>query len=214
MNGAAVNTCTICRYGLTGDRATWTTCQRCETRIHTALADIERLWLLLPDCLEPARGHSGPRVSGNRAHAPLPAAEQVLNLIGPGGAPSRLYWRYADLALARGLAPRPMPSGADSRLALAVRGIRRHLPWAVQGADLIDLAAELGKLADELTAVTGGSDRAPSVPCPAELPDGGRCEGRLRYEQASGTASCRSCRTVLDPGQWLEVWVQLNAATA
>jgi hypothetical protein len=204
-----VNACTICDHGLHGARATWTTCQRCEARITSGLTSVRAMWPQLGDCLEPSRGHSGPRVSGS-AHAPLPAAEQVLNLIGPGGVPTRLYWRYADLALARGLAPQTMPAGADRRLGLALRGIDRHLPWAVQGGDLRTLDAEIGKLVSEMTAVIGGAPRAPSVPCPAELPDGSRCTGQMRYDADRRTAACRSCRTELDPTEWLGYWMELG----
>jgi hypothetical protein len=210
-----VNTCTTCGRSQYDARATWTTCQACQTRIERQLGEIEQLWRALPDHLEPTRGHSGPRVSGSaRDTAPLPAVEAVLELMGPAGVPTRLYWRYADLAVARGLAPRPAAAGADYRFAQAVRGIRRHLPWAAQGADLADLARELGKMLGELVAVTGGIANSPTVPCPAELPDGGTCTGRLRYDTERKTAYCRTCRTELDPSEWLGYWMALGAAPA
>lgn len=204
-----MNVCTICGHGLHGDRATWTTCPRCEARITARLDAVPDLWAQLSDSLEPTRGHGGPRVSGS-THPPLPAAEQVLNLIGPGGVPTRLYWRYADISAARGFAPQLMPTGADGRLRLALRGIRRHLSWAVQGCDLRLLDDELGKVVEEMTAVTGGAPRPPAVPCPAELPDGDRCDGRMRYDHARRLASCRTCRTELDPTQWLDTWMALG----
>lgn len=207
-----MSTCTTCGHGLHDARATWTTCQACQTRILRQLGEVEELWKVLPDYLEPTRGHSGPRVSGNsRTSAPMPAAEAVLELIGPAGIPTRLYWRYAELAAARGLAPRPSGGGSDARLALALRGIRRHLPWAVQGANLTELSRELGKMLGELHAVTGGTD-TPTVPCPAELPDGGRCTGKMRYDADQRTASCRTCRTELDPSEWLGYWMKTTAA--
>lgn len=202
-----MSTCTLCGHGLHGDRALWTTCQPCQDRITRQLADVETMWPLLSDCLEPTRGHSGPRSQGGPA--PLPVTGQVLELIGPAGVPARLYWRYADLAMARRLQPAPLPSGSDARLALALRGIRRHLPWAVQAVDLRELADELRKIVGQLSAVTGGTP-AHTVPCPAELPDGGRCTGRMRYDSTSGSAYCRDCRTDLDPSQWLEYWVKLG----
>lgn len=172
------------------------------------LAEVERLWPLLTDALEPTRGHSGPRVSGS-TDRPLPIASRILDLIGPLGIPTRLYHCYADLALARRVQPARMPPGADHRLRLALYGLRKHLPWGVQGADLTTLDRELAKMADDLRAVVGGTD-APTVPCPAELPDGGRCTGRLRYDRDRRTASCHSCRTQLDPHEWLGYWVKLG----
>lgn len=208
-----MNSCTTCGHGLHDARATWTTCQACQDRITRRLAEIEGAWKVLPDCLEPTRGHSGPRVSGTtHIHAPLPIAGDVLELIGPSGVPTRLYWQYSQMCLARGLAPRTAAAGSDGRFAQALRGIRRHLSWAVQGADLAELSRELGTLASRLSAVTGGVT-ASGVSCPAELPDGATCTGQLRYDDATRTARCRTCRTCLDPAEWLDYWMRLNAAT-
>ncbi|MDX3047535.1 hypothetical protein PV378_13635 [Streptomyces scabiei] len=207
-----MNICTTCGHGLHDARATWTTCQACQDRITGQLAAIEQLWAVLPNHLEPTRGHSGPRVSGTAA-ASLPAAEAVLDLIGPGGVPTQLYLRYADITLARGLVPQRRAFGSDALFAQAVRGIRRHLPWAVQGTSLAELSRELGTMLGKLQAVTGGTAPAPAVPCPADL-DGARCTGLLRYDRDRSTAACRTCRTELDPSQWLEYWVQLGQPAA
>jgi hypothetical protein len=207
-----VNACTNCGYVLHGARALWTTCQACADRITRLLADIEQMWPQLSDALEPTRGNSGPRVSGS-AEQGLPIASRILDLIGPLGIPTRLYLAYADLALARRIRPAGQPPGADARIRLALYGLRKHLPWGVQGADLAPLATELDRMARDLTAVTGGAD-TPTVPCPAELPDGGRCTGRMRYDRDRGAAYCRTCRTDLNPAEWLEVWVKLGQPAA
>jgi hypothetical protein len=205
-----LNTCTTCGHGLVGNRALWTTCQACQDRITQLLTEIEQMWPMLSDVLEPTRGHSGPRVSGTATHA-LPLAGDVLDLIGPMGVPTRLYHRYADLALARNVRPAHMSPGADHRVALSLWGIRKHLPWAVQGTNVAELVGELDGIARDLARVTGGASPSPAVPCPAEVDDkGGRCTGRMRYDQDRGTAYCRTCRTELDPAQWLEVWVKLG----
>ncbi|MBP5918807.1 hypothetical protein F3K34_44325 [Streptomyces sp. LBUM 1486] len=206
-----MNPCTICGYVLHGSRALWTTCQACHDRITQLLADIEQMWPLLADALEPTRGHSGPRVSGTAAHA-LPIASRILDLIGPMGVPTRLYLRYADIALARRVQPATQPPGAEARLRLALWGIRKHLSWAVQGTDLAELMREAASIADDLRPVTAGADDTPTVPCPAQLEDGGTCTGRLRYDREKHTAACRTCHTVLDPAEWLGYWVKLNAA--
>ena len=207
-----MNTCTICGYSLHGARALWTTCQTCQDRITRQLAGIEQMWPLLSDTLEPTRGHSGPRVSGTATWS-LPIAGKILDLIGPLGVPARLYIRYCDIALARRIQPATMPPGADARVRLALWGIRKHLPWAVQGTDLTELNTELDRITGDLQAVTGGTD-TPTVPCPAELPDGSRCTGRMRYDHHRGNAYCRTCRTDLNPGEWLDVWVRLGQPTA
>jgi len=206
-----VNTCTTCRHGLTPDRATWTTCQSCQTRITRHLDDIAIAWPKLSECLEPARRGTGPRVSGTATWRP-PAAEEILDLVGPAGIPTRLHWQYAQVCLARGLVPQRAAPGSDTRVAQALRGIRRHLSWAVQAVDLADVERELAAIAGQLTNVTGGADDTPTVPCPAQLEAGGACTGRLRYDREQHTAACRTCRTVLDPAEWLGHWVKLNAA--
>lgn len=206
-----MNACTLCGYVLHGARALWTTCQACQDRITLHLADIEEAWPRLSDCLEPVRGHSGPRVSGT-AVPPSPVADHILALYGPLGVPTRLYHRYADLALARRIQPATMPTGEDHRVRLALYGIRKHLPWAVQGTDLTELVTELDRVDRDLKAVTGGTAAAPSVPCPAQLPDGATCTGRLRYDDTQRTAACRTCRTVLDPSEWLDAWIKHTAA--
>lgn len=208
-----MNTCTLCGYRLTGGRALWTTCQACQDAITRLLADIEQMWPQLSDVLEPTRGNSGPRVSGSTSPS-LPLASEVLDLIGPMGVPTRLYLRYADLALARRIQPATQPPGGDARVRLALYGIRKHLPWAVQGTDLTALRTELDAVHRDLTRVTGGAAPAPAVPCPAELPDGARCPGRMRYDRERSTAYCRACGTELDPSEWLDYWMRLGQPAA
>lgn len=207
-----MNTCTTCSYALHGARALWTTCQACQDRITASLAAIEDAWPRLSAALRPERAPAGQRVSGSASPA-LPLNGRILDLIGPAGAPATLYLRYADLALARGLQPAGRPPGEDARLALALWGIRKHLPWAVQGTDLTQLHHAAARLAEDLRTVLADAP-APSVPCPAEHPDGTRCTGQMRYDRDRNTAYCRTCRTDLNPGQWLEVWVKLGQPAA
>ncbi|WP_411132722.1 hypothetical protein [Streptomyces sp. 030-HV] len=206
-----MRSCTICGHGLSDVRALRTTCEACQSRITQQLALIEGEWPHLADALEPARGHSGPRVSGTPAWT-LPA-EQVLNLIGPGGIHSRLYVRYADLAVARGLQPTAMPSGPDARLAVAIRGIRRHLPWAVQAINLRELADEARQCAADLKVALGTAEKEVTVPCPGPDADA-PCLGRLRFDRDRNRAYCRTCRIDLDPGEWLEHALKIGYLTA
>lgn len=204
-----MNTCTTCGHGLAGDRSLWTTCQHCQHRITECLGEIETMWPLLSDCLEPSRGHTGPRVSRSTDWTP-PAAEQVLDLIGPMGVPHRLYLRYADLAVARRLQPQPRPAGADATVARSLRMIRKHLPWAVQAVDLTEAHRELRSVTEDLRRVTGGGVQTHRIPCPAELPDKSRCVGQLVYDDATRSARCRTCGTSLEPTEWLGYWVKLG----
>ncbi|MEW1568298.1 hypothetical protein AB0454_35640 [Streptomyces sp. NPDC093509] len=206
-----MNTCTNCGRGLTGIRALWTTCQACQERLAALLVAIEDDWPRLSDCLEPTGGHSGPRVSGTK-EATIPIQnDRVLNLISQQNGqdvPSRLYRQYANLALTRRIRPATKPQGADHRVRLALYGIRKHLPWAVQGANLAGMLQELDAIASDLRQVVGAEPPMPSIPCPAQLPDGSDCAGRMRYDQDRQTVSCRTCRTNLNPAVWIDHWMK------
>lgn len=207
--------CLVCRRTpLHAERATWTTCQRCEASLRELLAEVQQLWPTLPDHLEPTRGHSGPRVSGNtRTAGSIPAVQAVLDLIGPGGVPDRIHRQYALLCHARGLAPGRPAVGAALRLGVALRGLREHLPWGVQGADLAELHAELRRLVGEMRSATAaGAEPTTQVlgmPCPAVYDDGTVCGGQLRYHRQHRTVRCDDCQCVLDPSQWLAYAVTL-----
>lgn len=202
--------CTTCGSGLSAGRSFWTTCADCQGGIEYELGEIETMWPRLSDALEPVRGNAaGPRVSGT-ANRPLPIAAHVLDVIGPLGVPGRLYLRYADLAVARHVQPARRPPGADAAVRLALYGIRKHLPWAVQAVDLGNGYRELRSIAEDLRRVTGGDTDTHRIPCPAELPDKARCTGQLVYDTTAKTARCRTCNTRLDPNEWLRYWVKLG----
>ncbi|MGW9242554.1 hypothetical protein ACWGRL_28090 [[Kitasatospora] papulosa] len=202
--------CTVCRAAeMQGTRATFTVCQACVDWLDDHLDQVERLWPQLPDFLERGRGHSGPRVSGNtKTSGGIPPAEQVLNLIGPGGVHDRLSVYDVAIRQARGLiVARPMGS-ADHRLTSTVHSLRVHLGWATANADLYDLACELRDLVATMRAVTGDRDEPTTTelgkPCPRPTGDT-ECGGTLRYDKGTHAVQCDDCGHILNTAWYLRL---------
>lgn len=186
--------CTVCRHKMHGTLSSRTTCPLCEDWTRDTLAEIERLWLLLPEHLHRGRGAAGPRISGNTKTAgAIPPSEAVLDLMGPGGVPDRLAPHLTYLCASRLLLAPPITGTADYRVATIAERLRRHLPWAVAHHDLKPLALELRKLVRELRAATGQArdTKTLGTPCPA-------CGGALHYDRTHGTVSCGTCGHALD----------------
>lgn len=202
--------CTVCRTTeMHGTRATFTVCQACVDWLHDHLGQVAALWVQLPDFLERGRGHSGPRVSGNTKTAGgIPPAEQVLNLIGPGGAHDRLSVYDVAIRQARGLIAAPASGSADHRLTSTVHSLRVHLTWATANLDLQELAYELRDLVAEMRAVTGDRDEPTTTElgklCP-RLDGDTECGGALRYDKATHVVQCDDCGHTLDTAWYLRL---------
>lgn len=190
-------------HELHGERADWTTCRPCEDWIRDRLDDVERVWPELPDYLERGRGHSGER--GSRAvTAPLPLAERVLDLIGPGGAHDRLGRHDAAIRTARGLHGDPVTGSVDYRMRIVLRNLRRHLAWAAANHDLAPLAIEARTLVDQMTGIAGepAATVQLATPCAAEY-ETGPCGGPLLYHRATHAVRCADCGHTLPDEQLL-----------
>ncbi|WP_098010510.1 hypothetical protein [Streptomyces sp. sk226] len=187
--------CTVCRDNpLTGTRATFTVCQPCVDRIDQLLDQVEQLWPRLPDFLERGRGHSGPRVSGDtKTSGGIPPAEDVLDLIGPGGIPDRLSEWDVWIRGQRGLPAAPAMGSADHRFSTALRGLRNHLAWAAANLDLRSLDTALRNMTGAMRAATGDRDEPTTTElgtlCSA-LTDIAECGAVLRYDKTTRAVHC------------------------
>lgn len=195
------------RHELHDDRATWTTCRPCEDHIRRTLDQIQDLWPELPDHLERPTGHAGPRVTGNtQTAAPMPVAENTLDLIGPGGAPDRLQDLYKTILNARGLPALPIRGTDDDRITILTGRLRRHLTWAAEHVNLKPLNDALDTLAADMHAATTSHHQADTIafadPCTTPLHDGRPCGGTLRYHRQHRTTRCDHCGTHLDMETW------------
>ena len=206
--------CTVCRTAaMHGARATFTVCQACVDWIDDHLDQVERLWVELPDHLERGRGHSGPRVSGNtKTSGGVPAAEQVLALIAPGGVHDRLSPHDVAIRQARGLIAALSTGSADHRLTSTVRSLRVHLAWATANLDLQDLAYELRDVVTDMRKATGDTGEPTTTelgkPCP-RLDGDTECGGLLRYDKAAHTVACDDCGHQLNTALYLRLALAL-----
>lgn len=210
-----MSACSVCGdRELTGDRADHTTCAACEEWIVDHLAQAARLWSALPDYLEPGRGHSGPRVSGNtKTSGAAPVTQAVLDLIG-GGAASLLADHETEIRRARHMSTHQYAlGGVDRQFHRTLASIRDNLPWAVRNHPLWPLADALQTLVRQMRAVTGDTPErertttALATPCPAAgLDDDGvgtTCGGTLRYYRTTHLVRCDACGHDLDETVWL-----------
>jgi N-acetyl-beta-hexosaminidase len=199
--------CTVCHTAaLYGARATFTVCQACVDWIDHHLDQVERLWVELPDHLERGRGHSGPRVSGNtKTSGDIPSAEQVLNLIGPGGVHDKLSTHDVAIRQARGLIAVPASGSADHRLSSTLRSLRAHLGWATANYDCLPLANELRTQVNRMRSATGApTSRTLGKHCPRSDGDT-ECGGTLRYDLTDHTLACDDCGHELDTVEYLRL---------
>ncbi|MGY3341228.1 hypothetical protein ACVW0K_007421 [Streptomyces filamentosus] len=207
--------CTVCGdRELTGARAEHTTCAPCEDWIADHLAQARALWAQLPDHLEPGRGHSGPRVSGNtKTSGAAPVTQAVLDLIG-GGAAGVLAPHETEIRRARHMPTHQYAlGGVDRQFRSTLDSLERNLPWAVRNHPLWPLADALRTLVRQMRAATGDTPERErtttelGTPCPAVRVDpagaGSTCGGTLRYYRATHAVRCDACGHDLDQDQWL-----------
>lgn len=192
--------CSVDRlHELHGDRAEWTTCRPCEDHIRYSLDEVEQLWPQLPDYLERGRGHSGGRPAPS-ATAPLPLAEDVLSMIGPGGIHDQLGIHDAEIRTARGLPGGRVVGSSDYRMRIVVKHLRAHLAWAAANVSLKDLSRAVDYHLGVMRAVTG--DGAPTgrrpvtrAACTAMYGDGTECGGTIVLDRGARRLDCVACGT-------------------
>ncbi|MEU3563531.1 hypothetical protein [Kitasatospora sp. NPDC006786] len=192
-------------------------CTPCADRLGRHLADMPHLYTALGAYLRPSsqtRDRLGTVPSG--PDAPLPVAEDVLDLIGPGGIVSGLEsWREAlhqDTGLVQ-----PSPWGdLAGRVRRAALGLRDHLAyirldWPAAG----DCAREVAQLHRAATRHVAPTDRPTAI---GEHPaDPGRpeaCGGRLEMPYGGTIVRCARCGTEWGQLQWLQLRRHLERARA
>ncbi|MFD4658011.1 hypothetical protein ACFWP2_20575 [Kitasatospora sp. NPDC058444] len=185
-------------------------CTPCAQRLGRHLVDLPHLYTALGAYLRPSsqtRDRLGTTPAG--PDAPLPVAEDVLDLIGPGGIVSVLEtWREAlhqDADI-----PWPAPWGdLAGRVRRAARGLHRHLTyirldWSAAG----DCAREIGRLHQAAARHVAPTDRPTLVGHHPADPGQGpaeACGGRLEMPHGGDTVRCTRCRAEWGPLQWLQL---------
>lgn len=153
--------------------------------------------------------------SGKGGPAPLPVVEDVLDLRG------RMVGTLEDWLSAvrqeRGMRG-PRPGGVDGRLAAAVSGLLRNMPWiAVSWPQAGTFAEEIRDLAKSVTTIVRpAADQARGTRignCPAVDPSGALCGAVLRLAPGEKAVRCEWCGNRYPPIVWpqLKTWMTEDA---
>ncbi|WJD99746.1 hypothetical protein [Streptomyces antimycoticus] len=197
--------CLLCECELHCDAQAYL-CPGCTRATGERLDRMPKLYAALAAFLQP----SGRRPELGRTQgveAPLPVAEPVLNLRGPGGIVGVLEdWRsalHADLGWSE---PRPRGS-IEERIGAAAFGLHTNVlwigsSWPMAGA----FAEEIRGLARSVLSVVNPPERTIRLGnCTATLEDDAACGAVLRVPPGVAEVRCRWCGAVYPPSSWLEL---------
>ncbi|MFD9221480.1 hypothetical protein ACFWDI_16090 [Streptomyces sp. NPDC060064] len=162
--------------------------------LYTALAAF-----LHPGGRRPELGRS------TRVHAPLPIAEPVLNLRGPGGIVGILEdWRSAMQA-DRGWGQPAVRGDTEARIRAAARGLGMNLEWIAASWPMAGaFAEELRDLERSVLSIVSPPDASLRLGnCPAVFEDGVVCGAVLRVPSGTTKVECKWCNTAYPPESWL-----------
>lgn len=156
---------------------------------------------LHPGGRRPEFGRSRP------AEAPLPIAEPVFNLRGPGGIVGVLEdWRSAMQA-DRGWGEPAIAGTIERRIVVAARALSINLDWVSSSWPMAGaFAEEVRGLERDVASIVNPPD--PSLRlgnCPAVFEDGEACGAVLRVLQGTAKVECRWCGTEYPPESWLQL---------
>lgn len=197
--------CGLCERELHGAAQAYL-CPGCTRATGERLDRMPKLYDALAAFLQP----SGRRPELGRTQgveAPLPVAEPVLNLRGPGGIVGVLEdWRsamHADLGWSE---PRPRGSVGE-RISAAAAGLHTNVLWIASSWPLAGaFAEELRDLERSVLSVVSPPERTIRLGiCPARDGDGVVCGAVLRVLPGVAEVRCRWCGAVYPPSSWLEL---------
>jgi hypothetical protein len=202
-----VNACEMCGQEIEG----YLLCSGCARATLERLHDMPRLYAALAMLLLPASRQQGQGGGTPAAEAPMPIAESVLTLRGPGGIVGVLEDWYAALAedledwRGRRAAGRPVVQGSiETRIAFAVGKLVADLPfiaatWPAAG----EFARGVRDLERDVLTMISPPER-PAVrmgKCPAK-PGGVLCGAMLSLPAGEPILRCAWCRAAYPAGIW------------
>ncbi|MCP9209308.1 hypothetical protein [Streptomyces cucumeris] len=195
--------CQLCERELHGDAAAHL-CPGCTRATGERLDRMPKLYAALAAFLAP----SGRRPELGRTQAvdaPLPVAEPVLSLRGPGGIVGVLEdWRsalHADLGWSE-----PKPRGSiEDRITAAAAGLHTNVLWIASSWPMAGaFAEELRDLERSVLSVVNPPERTRRLgSCIALTADGSPCGAVLRVAHGVTEVRCRWCGTAWPPDTWV-----------
>ncbi|MFG3154249.1 hypothetical protein ACGF7W_19645 [Streptomyces sp. NPDC048219] len=198
--------CTLC----TTAEADGYLCFGCTVATADRLAAMPGRYEELAEFLHP--GSRRPELGRTRpAEAPLPIAEPVISLRGPGGIVGVLEdWHSALRAVRAGITG-PGPTGSIAhRVRLASRGLALGLEWIATRWDMAgQFAEEIRQLERDVDAILDPEDPTerpqPYGPCPRMLGLETVCGALLLLRPDQGTIDCAWCGGTWPPARWLDL---------
>ncbi|MEU9793804.1 hypothetical protein AB0E27_24785 [Streptomyces sparsogenes] len=205
QNRAAAWACGLCERELRGDAEAYL-CPGCTRATGERLDRMPKLYAALAAFLAPA----GRRPELGRAQgveAPLPVAEPVLTLRGPGGIVGVLEdWRSAMQA-DRGWGPPAVQGATEERVRAAARGLSLNLEWIASSWPMAGaFAEEIRNLERSVLAVVNPPERTIRLGnCTAPLEGDAVCGAVLRVPPGVAEVRCRWCGAAYPPSSWWEL---------
>ncbi|CAM5536214.1 hypothetical protein [Streptomyces canus] len=192
-------------------------CPGCTLGTARRLDRAPRLYEALAAFLHP--GGRRPELGRSRpTEAPLPIAEPVFNLRGPGGIVGILEdWRSA-MQSDRGWGEPAITGPIERRIGVAARALSMNLDWIAASWPMAGaFAEEIRGLERDVASIV--NPPTPSLRlgnCPAVYEDGVVCGAVLRVPEGTAKVECRWCNTVYPPESWLALasgqWITEGAA--
>lgn len=230
MNPHNRSKCVGC--GRRNDEADRLACKQCERVAGDnlkALAGVDGLFAMLVRqgtyALTRGGATGGPAVKTSKVHAPSPARDLVVNLLGAGGVVHALQrhasaW-YVDLGFNlpvwRGqhhfivsVDSNGLKVSHPGQLDIVVRTLLNTLPWAAENRDDFgDFGREVRQfVADIKVAIDPTIVKPVQVlvgRCPADLGDGTLCGAKLMADPFAPSIRCISCGTAWGRDRWAEL---------
>ena len=196
--------CTLCKehplpYGAL--------CPACTRELQDRLASLPRLWAALEAWLSPAvRGLS--QYGGRTAmvEAPLPLAEEVLDLRAAGGIVGVLEDWHDAVCASRSLDARPRTGSLALRVNAAAWGLIHHIYFIALWDEAPVLGREIRDLVDRVRRVVQPEDDTPKRTilgrCITIDAAGVEC-GSTLYADVGKPVQCGRCLGLYPPDSWL-----------
>lgn len=205
-----MNTCLLCDEH---DAMGGYLCPGCTKATVVRLECLPALYDGLLPFLTPGSG-SGQGRGAKPVYAPLPVAEQILDLRGPGGMVGVVEDWLSSVRDARRMR-QPVPAGSvEARLKAAAAGLIVNMPWiAVSWPEAGTFAGEIRDLTGSVRSIIAPEpsvDRGRRIGnCPAMDPSGTLCGAVLWLPRGEKAVRCEWCDTRYPPYVWgqLKAWM-------
>lgn len=170
-------------------------CERCHSKFHQMLDDLNELWSASHEELLPGKSGSG----GRSSERTIGLNVSALSFVAGSDILGILHEWEKVIRAERQLTPPAFVKKAESigaEIAEAVAFAQSHLRWAGEQGWISDYIAEIKELhAMGMAAARRFVKKARRIACPAEVAEGGSCNNLLKINDEDPLAifGCRKC---------------------